>query len=227
MGLIAKMDPIRAGAAHRRRCRSDRQRVSRRGRRDGRDGDLRLRRRHRRGVRRASTGGGCCPRSGGALKHKAAHIPRVHRRKRLGDGFAAARKIARRHGKRAMVALPGIVRSARSILLRKRLPDQTSADLVAARRAAGRAFAASASQVRQGRRAFAHRAPAHRAGGLRSRGRTRYGSGRSAPGIGPGRAGLSLAPASIPAAGRLQAASRIAKGGGAKRSYCPKLPAPH
>ena len=113
----------------------------------------------------------------GALKHKAAHIPRVHRRKLVKTVSAAARKIARRHGKRAMVALPGIVRSARSILLRKRLPIKHLPNLVAraARLAvrsprALRKFARVGARLRTGRMA-------HRAGGLRGRGRTRYGVG--------------------------------------------------
>lgn len=58
----------------------------------------------------------------GALKHKAAHLPREHRRQLVKTVAAATKHIARRHGAAATIAAPAIVRAARRIVLRKRLP---------------------------------------------------------------------------------------------------------
>jgi hypothetical protein len=58
----------------------------------------------------------------GALKHKAAHLPREHRRLLVKTVAAATKQIARKHGAAAAIAAPAIVRAARKIVLRKRLP---------------------------------------------------------------------------------------------------------
>jgi hypothetical protein len=142
-----------------------------------------------------------------ALKQKAARIPRVHRRKLVKTVSAVAKRIARKHGARAMVAVPGIVRSARHVLLRKRLPVKHLPHLVAraARLAvrsprALRKFARVGAHLRTGRMA-------HRAGGLRTRGRTRYGVGAL------GAASRSRATGALSRAGSL--------GGSAGGAVCP------
>lgn len=58
----------------------------------------------------------------GALKHKAANLPREHRKQLVKTVAAATKQIARKHGAAAAVAAPAIVRAARTIVLRKRLP---------------------------------------------------------------------------------------------------------
>ena len=58
----------------------------------------------------------------GALKHKTANLPREHRRQLVKTVTAATRQIARKHGSAAAVAAPAIVRAARKIVLRRRLP---------------------------------------------------------------------------------------------------------
>jgi hypothetical protein len=58
----------------------------------------------------------------GALKHKVASLPREHRKQLVKTVAAATRHIARKHGTAAAVAAPAIVRAARTIVLRKRLP---------------------------------------------------------------------------------------------------------
>ena len=82
----------------------------------------------------------------GALKHKAAHMPRVHRRKLVKTVSAAARQIARKHGTGAMVASPGSS-ARRGNLLRSGFRSKYAESSRASRGLP--ALAAHASQVRQ------------------------------------------------------------------------------
>jgi hypothetical protein len=120
----------------------------------------------------------------GALKHKAAVIPRVQRRQLVKAVSTVTRQIARKHGVRAVAAVPGLVRSARNLLVRKQLPVKHLPHLVrrAARLAvrsprALRKFASVGAKLRTGR-------TAHRAGALRKTGRSRYGVGLGGYGAG-------------------------------------------
>jgi hypothetical protein len=67
----------------------------------------------------------------GALKRKAAAIPRVHRRKLVKTVTAVTKHIAHRHGRRAVVAMPAIVEHARRIAVRRRLGAKHLPALVA------------------------------------------------------------------------------------------------
>jgi hypothetical protein len=67
----------------------------------------------------------------GALKHKAALIPRVQRRKLVKVVTAATKHIARKHGRRAVAAMPAIVEHARRIAIHRRLGAKHLPALVA------------------------------------------------------------------------------------------------
>jgi hypothetical protein len=66
----------------------------------------------------------------GSLKHKSAHLPRAQRRQLVKVVSSAAKQIARKHGPRAVVALPGIVRAARNLVVRRQLPAKHLPHLV-------------------------------------------------------------------------------------------------
>jgi hypothetical protein len=113
----------------------------------------------------------------GALKHKAALIPRAQRRQLVKAVSTVTKQIARKHGARAVAAVPGLVRSARNLLVRRQLPVKHLPHLVkrAARLAvrsprALRKFASVGAKLRTGR-------AGHRAGALRRPGRSRWGAG--------------------------------------------------
>lgn len=57
-----------------------------------------------------------------ALKHHTAALPRTQRRKLVKTVTAATKHLVRKHGPRAVQAMPAIVSHARKVLARKRLP---------------------------------------------------------------------------------------------------------
>ena len=65
------------------------------------------------------------------LKHKAAALPRVQRRQLVKTTTAATRHLVRKHGPRAVHALPAIVAHARRIAVRKGLPAKHLPHLIA------------------------------------------------------------------------------------------------
>lgn len=67
----------------------------------------------------------------GALKNRVAKIPRPTRRKVVKTVSSVTRHIARKHGPRAIAAVPGILRHARKIVLRKRLPVRALPTVIA------------------------------------------------------------------------------------------------
>ena len=122
----------------------------------------------------------------GALKHKTAQIPREQRRQLVKAVSTVTKQIARKHGPRAVVAVPGLVRAAHKLVLRKRLPVGQLSPVVkrAARLAlrsprALRKFATSGGRLRSGRTGYRF------GGGV---GRALHGTGGYAPtsGYGPG-----------------------------------------
>jgi hypothetical protein len=60
----------------------------------------------------------------GALKHKAAQLPKAHRVRLVKAVSTATKQIARRHGTRAAIAAPAIVRAARKIVARRGLTSR-------------------------------------------------------------------------------------------------------
>jgi hypothetical protein len=158
----------------------------------------------------------------GALKHRTAKIPRETRRKLVKAVSIATRQIARKHGQRAIAAVPGIVRHARNVILRRGLPAKHLPRLVAR---------ATKLAVRSPR---ALRKLARVGGGLRTSVRTRHGvggahrlrrarlgmAGSRAQGLGVGgktrRVGMS-------AGGRvsLSGSGGIGRAGGAAGDVCP------
>jgi hypothetical protein len=123
----------------------------------------------------------------GALKHKAAAIPRVHRRQLVKTVSAVTKHIARKLGPQAIVAVPGLVRHAHNVVVRKGLPAKHLPHLVArAARLALRSprvlrkFASTGARLHTARMGY-------RAGGVRRPGRIRYGGRRyGAGGYGAG-----------------------------------------
>jgi hypothetical protein len=178
----------------------------------------------------------------GALKHKAAHIPRVQRRQLVKTVSKVAKHIARKHGPRALAAIPGIVRHAHNVVVRKGLSAKHLPHLVArgARLALRsprvlRKFASTGARLRTARMGY-------RAGGVRRPGRirygvSRYGAGGYAPrGYAPGRYGAGgyapggyapswYGPGGKPRPGGVSLGGRVARGGGVSfggaGAHCP------
>jgi hypothetical protein len=74
-----------------------------------------------------------------ALKHQTAALPRTQRRQLVKTVTAATKHLVRKHGPRAVQAMPGIISHARKVIARKRLPARHLPRLVAqATRAAAR-----------------------------------------------------------------------------------------
>jgi NAD(P)-dependent dehydrogenase (short-subunit alcohol dehydrogenase family) len=141
----------------------------------------------------------------GALKHKVAKLPREHRRQLVKTVATATKQIARKHGAAAAIAAPAIVRAARKIVLRKRLPVKELPRVVkGVARLALRSPRTLRTLVRAGTRLRSLQ-PGHR---RRHRGahqfrRTRRGSG----GLGLVGSGMSGAPVTrLGGAGRLRSA---------------------
>ena len=119
----------------------------------------------------------------GALKHKAAHLPREHRRQLVMTVTAATKHIGRKHGAAAAIAAPAIVRAARKIVLRRRLPvSELPRVAKGVARLAVRSPRTLRKLVRAGTRLRAL-APGHRRHlrGVRRLGRTRRSYGSLAP----------------------------------------------
>jgi len=92
-----------------------------------------------------------------ALKHQAARLPKASRKKLVKTVSAVTRHIARKHGARAVAAVPAIVEHARKIAVRRRIPAKHLPALVArtARAAVGsprvlRKLAVASSRLRTG-----------------------------------------------------------------------------
>jgi hypothetical protein len=150
----------------------------------------------------------------GALKHKAAKIPREQRRQLVKAVSTVTKHIARKHGPRALAAVPALVSAARRVVLRKRLPVSQLPHVVkrAARAVlrsprALRKFAAAGAGLRTGRMGY------------------RFGSGRKM-----GRTGYAprwYGPGSKPRFGTMYRGGRFAYGtpyrqaGEAVGAYCP------
>jgi hypothetical protein len=148
----------------------------------------------------------------GALKHKTANLPREHRRKLVKTVTAATKQIARKHGAAAAVAAPAIVRAARKIVLRKRLPvSQLPRIVKGVARVALRSPRTLRKLVRAGARLrtmpHGHRRRHHH--GYRHLYRTRRGGG-----IAPYAAGMGIADAGSAVTRSGGGATRIKLGGG-------------
>ena len=168
----------------------------------------------------------------GALKHKAAQIPRVQRRQLVKTVSTVAKHIARKHGPRALVAVPGIVRHAHNVAVRKGLPAKHLPHLVArgARLALRsprvlRKFASTGARLRTGRMGY-------RAGGVGRPGRTRYGvsrygaGGYGVGGYAPGGYGVGgYGAGGKSRAGGVSVGGRVSRGGkvslGGAGAHCP------
>jgi hypothetical protein len=160
----------------------------------------------------------------GALKHQAAHIPRPQRRQLVKTVSAATKHIARKHGPRAVVAVPGIVRAARASVVRRQLSAKHLPHAV--RRAARvalrspralRKFAKAGARLRTGRMGY-------RMGGVHRRGRTRYGlRGYTPGGFAPSGYRIDGKPrmGRVPAGGRWSHGGSAYRAGGAPGAYCP------
>jgi hypothetical protein len=111
-----------------------------------------------------------------ALKHHTANLPRPQRRQLVKTVTAATKHLVRKHGPRAVQAMPAIISHARKVVARKRLPARHLPRLVAqATRAAARSprvlrkLAHTTNRLRMGRMGRRH----HR-GSARGLGRTRF-----------------------------------------------------
>jgi len=129
------------------------------------------------------------------LKRHAARLPRVTRRKLVKTVTSAARHLVRRHGPRAVKAMPGIISYARKVVARRGLPARHLPRVVAqATRAAVRSprvlrkLARATHHMRTGRVGRRHRRGMAR--GLGGRGRFR-GQGLVAQGMGASGTGVS------------------------------------
>jgi len=158
----------------------------------------------------------------GALKHQAARIPVAQRRQLVKTVAAATRHIARKHGARAVVAVPGIVRHARNIAVKKHLSAKHLPHLVArgakvALRSphAARKLAGVGAKLRTG--------PSRHRRGVHGTGRTRYGaSGYTGYSGGKHRTGgVSRTGSSYAGAKGSVARSGYRTGGGTFGSTCP------
>jgi hypothetical protein len=110
-----------------------------------------------------------------ALKHHTAKLPRVQRRALVKTVTAATKHLARKHGPRAVQAMPAIISHARKVVARKRLPARHLARVVAqTTRVAARsprvlrklAHTTNRLRMRHGRR--------HHRGSARGLGRNRF-----------------------------------------------------
>jgi hypothetical protein len=160
----------------------------------------------------------------GALKHTAARIPREQRKQLVKAVSAVTKHLAHTHGPRAVIAVPGVVRTARKIAARKGLSTAQLPHIV---KRAGRAairsprllrkFARAGAKLRTGRSAY-------RTAGVRRFGRTRYGYGGYVPrssmqrGLAPGKSSAGgYAPGYGPS-GRFRT---FGVGGAPHAAYCP------
>jgi hypothetical protein len=151
----------------------------------------------------------------GALKQHAARIPLPQRRQLVKTVAAATKHIARKHGARAVVAVPGIVRHARTIAARKHLSARHLPHLVArGAKVALRSPRATRKLAGVGAKLRTH--PARHRAGVHGTGRTRYGGGAKHLARGASRLGASYGGAR----GSL-ASSGLRTGGGALGSTCP------
>jgi len=112
------------------------------------------------------------------LKHHATRIAPVQKRQLVRAVTIAARQISRAHGPRAVVAVPGIVRHARAIAVRRGLPASALPHLV--KRVAAKAVRSPVALRKLHRTAVQLRGGAIRRRGLRGAGGMHVGSYRSA-----------------------------------------------
>jgi hypothetical protein len=162
-----------------------------------------------------------------ALKQKVANLPREHRRQLVKTVAAATRHIARKHGAAAAVAAPAIVRAARKIVLRRRLPvSQLPRIVKGVARVALRSPRTLRKLVRAGTRlrTMPHRHRRRHNHGYRQFYRTRRGYGGIAPvAAGMGATGMGTG-ASVT---RLGGGGRIKLGDGTYRTLRGGCPSCH
>jgi hypothetical protein len=160
----------------------------------------------------------------GALKHRAAKIPRETRRKLVKAVATATKQIARKHGHRAIAAVPGIVRHVRNLVVRRGLPAKHLPRLVArATRLAVRSPRVLRKLARVGGGLRTSMRTRHGVGGVRRLRRGRLGIGEPrASGFGVGgktrRFGVSSAGGRVSLGGGMGRAAGV---GGATSDYCP------
>jgi hypothetical protein len=151
----------------------------------------------------------------GALKHQAARIPRVQRRQLVKTVSSAAKSIARKHGQAALIAVPGIIKHAHKIAVRRRLPAKMLPQLVArTARMALRSPRVLRKLATVGARLRTTARGGYRAGGMRA-GRHRHGmhSHRALRTGGMSRGANRM--------GRSVYGGSIVRGGGAVATQCP------
>ena len=110
-----------------------------------------------------------------ALKHHTAKLPRVQRRQLVKTVTAATRHLVRRHGPRAVQAMPAIISHARKVVARKRLPARHLAKVVAqTTRVAARSPRVLRKLAHTTHRIRMRHGRGHHRGSARGLGRTRF-----------------------------------------------------